>query len=121
MRTSSASHVLIGSPELGAILPEQIDSSAESIRVLIRKHLPHGTKAEVAKLARIAPDQLSRQLSGTEGIQARAVMASLRFLPETVAAAIITILCGATPDFEERTALIVHFRASRQLFLPGLR
>lgn len=121
MPRSSTSSAPFSSPELGAIVPAEIGDSAESIRVLIRKHLPHGTKAEVAKLARLAPDQLSRQLSGTEGIQARSVMAALRFLPETVAAAIITILCGATPDFEERTALIVHFRSSKQLYLPGLK
>ena len=98
----------------------EIDASAESVRVLIRKHLPHGTKGEVAILAGIAPDQVSRQLSGTEGIQARTIMASLRFLPETAAAAVITILSGGTPDFQEQTALIVRFRDG-QLFLPGAK
>lgn len=106
--------------KLAARTTSEIGDSSESLRVLLRKHLPHGTKAEVAKAAGLGPDQVSRQLSGSEGIQARTIMAALPFLPEAVVGAVLTILSGGTPDFEEQTALIVRFRDG-QLFLPGAR
>lgn len=117
---SQDSSPIPGGQKLAARTTSEIGDSAESIRVLLRKHLPHGTKAEVAKVAGLGPDQVSRQLSGSEGIQARTIMAAFPFLPESVAGALLAILCGGTPDFDEQTALIIRFRDG-QLFLPGAK
>ena len=119
MRASSPSALMLARKELPANLPANFAATEESIRRLIRLHLPHGTKEQLADRIGITKAQLSRQLSGDEGLHDKTVNAALEFLPDAVVGAIHAMRCGATPDFEEKTALIIRFKPG-QLFLPGI-
>lgn len=98
----------------------------EAIRVLLRKHLPHGVKAELAALAGIHPNQLSRQLSGDDGLHNKTVSAAVwifrRFSElQAVVAAVHLLRDGeVTAELREKTGLLIEF-GTGQLALPGMR
>ena len=85
----------------------------------MRCHLPHGTKSKLAEESHQRLDQVSRQLNGEDTLGSKTIMASRLFLPEQAWAAVVSILCGGTPEFEHREALIIRMHDG-QLFLPGI-
>lgn len=98
----------------------------ETIRVLLRKHLPHGVKAELAALAGIHPNQLSRQLSGDDGLHNKTVSAAVwifrRFSElQAVVTAVHLLRDGeVSAELSEKTGLLIEF-GTGQLALPGMR
>ncbi len=96
----------------------------ETIRILLRKHLPHGSKAEIAGLAGVHPNQLSRQLSGEDGLHNKTIGAALFVLarfPElhSVIIAVEVLRNGGAVEFREQVGLVIEF-GTGQLCLPGV-
>ncbi len=107
------------------ILAPDFTAVDEQIRVLLRKHLPHGSKAEIAALAGIHPNQLSRQLSGEDGLHNKTIGAALHLLqrhPElhAIIAAVEVLRNGGSVELREQVGLLIEF-GSKQLCLPGLK
>lgn len=108
-----------------ANLPATFTEIDEAIRVLLRTHLPHGTKIEIAHLAGIHLNQLSRQLSGDDGLHNRVVGAALfvlRRYPElhAVITAVEILRSGkSSTEIRTRMGLVIEFK-SGQLALPGM-
>lgn len=100
-------------------------SSDETIRVLLRSHLPHGTKQDLAALAGLHVNQLSRQLSGEDGLHNKTVSAAVsifRQYPElsaVVSAVHILRNGGNSAELREQTGLLIEF-GTGQLCLPGI-
>lgn len=107
------------------ILTPNFTAVDESIRVLLRKHLPHGSKAEIAALAGVHPNQLSRQLSGEDGLHNKSIGAALHVLqrfPElhAVIVAIEILRNGGAFELREQAGLVIEFKDG-QLCLPGIK
>lgn len=107
------------------ILTPSFTSVDETIRVLLRKHLPHGSKSDVASLAGIHANQLTRQLSGEDGLHHKTVAACLHVLqryPElhSVIGAVEVLRNGGSIELREQVGLVIEF-GTKQLCLPGLR
>lgn len=107
------------------ILTPDFTAVDEQIRILLRKHLPHGSKAEIATLAGIHPNQLSRQLSGEDGLHNKTIGAAIHVLqrfPEihSVIAAVEVLRNGGVFELREQTGLLIEFK-NGQLCLPGLK
>lgn len=107
------------------ILTPDFTAIDEQIRVLLRKHLPHGVKAEIAGLAGIHPNQLSRQLSGEDGLHNKTIGAAMHVLQRyaelhSVIVAVEILRDGGVIELREQTGLLIEFK-NGQLCLPGLR
>lgn len=99
--------------------------SDEQIRILLRKHLPHGTKQELAVLAGVHVNQLSRQLSGEDGLHNKTVSAAVSIFRryaelEAVVTAVKILRDGGNAELRETIGLLIKFSAG-QLCLPGVR
>jgi hypothetical protein len=115
----------LGEGKSSLIFASNFNEAEESIRVLIRKHLPHGSKQELARLTNQHPNHVSSQLSGESGIHDKTVSAAVsifRQYPEleaVVSAIHILRNGGSAAELREKTGLLIEF-SNGQLCLPGL-
>jgi hypothetical protein len=104
----------------------KFNEAEESIRVLIRKHLPHGSKQELARLTNQHPNHISSQLSGESGLREKTLSAAIWILLQhpqlhAVATAVKLMRDGeAQIELRETPGLVIEF-GSGQLCLPGLK
>lgn len=108
------------------IFAPKFNEAEEQIRVLLRSHLPHGSKQTVASATSQHPNHISSQFSGESGLRHVTVSAGIWVLlqhPElhAVATAIRLIRDGESPvELREQKGLLIEF-GTGQLCLPGLK
>lgn len=97
-----------------------------AIRALLVNHLPHGSKGEIAAVAHIHANQVSRQLSGDDGLHDKTVNAAiwiLRRYPEL--AAVVTAIHmlrngDVSSALVQKSGLLIEF-GTGQLCIPGMK
>lgn len=107
-------------------LPPDFKVVEQHIRALLQRHLPHGSKQELARITRQHANHISSQFSGESGLREVTVAAALWILmqrPElhAVVAAIRELRDGNEAiELHEQMGLLISF-GTKQLFLPGLK